>query len=308
MPGIGKTRLVEELIDGIRGEATVLSGRCLPYGEGITFWPIGEIVAQAAAFSDEDSLEVARARLRSAVGEDEHAEVVAARVGELIGLVPATSGPEESFWGLRTFLEALARRRPLVIVLDDMQWAEPTLLDLIEHIVDWFRDAPLLLLCPARPELVDASAAWTDSKHNAMSVWLEPLGEIEATGLLANLVGSATMPEAISARITEAAEGNPLFVEEMFAMLVDDGLLARSNGSWTPTADLSSVPVPPTIAALLAARLDRLVAEERGSARMRISGGSGVLANVGCRVGGRGPWARRPPPPTGPGAPRHDPA
>ena len=155
-PGIGKSRLVAELIDAVRGEATVLAGRCLPYGEGITFWPIGEIVTQAATITEDDSIEEAKAKLRAAIGDEAHAEVVAARVGELIGLAAATSGTEESFWGLRSFLETLARRQPLVVVVDDIQWAEPTLLDLIESIVDSSQDAPILLLCPARPELIDA--------------------------------------------------------------------------------------------------------------------------------------------------------
>ena len=261
--GIGKSRLVAELVHALGTEAAVLTGRCLPYGQGITFWPIGEIVAQATGIRDTDSLEAARAKLRSAVGEEDHAEVVAARVGELIGLAPAASGPDESFWAVRSFLEALGRRGPLVVVLDDIQWAEPTLLDLIDHIVEWSRDVPLVLLCTSRPELVDTRREW-GTGSNATTVVLQPLATAEVADLLANLAGKATVPESVSARIAEAAGGNPLFVEEMFAMLVDDGLVAVTDGSWVPTTDLASVPVPPTIAALLAARLDHLAVEERG--------------------------------------------
>ncbi len=261
-PGIGKSRLVAELLDAVSAEARVLTGRCLPYGKGITFWPIGEIVTQAAAINDEDSGEEAGAKLRAAMGDDQHAEVVAARVGELIGLAPPTAGPEESFWALRRFLETLAAQRPLVAVLDDIQWAEPTLLDLIEHVAEWVRSVPLLLLCTSRPEFQEARPAW-GTGSNAVSILLEPLPAAVATELLANLAGQATVPESVSAHIIEAAGGNPLFLEEMFALLVADGLLARTNGSWSPTTDLDSVPVPPTIAALLATRLDHLDAEER---------------------------------------------
>ncbi len=164
--------------------------------KGITFWPIGEIVAQAAAIGDEDTLEMARAKLRSAVGEGDAAQVVATRLGEMVGLVPAASGPDkDTFWAPRTFLEFLAWCSLLSVVLDDIQWAEPTLLDLIEHVVDWVRDAPLLLICSARPELVDAKPGWCEDKANATLLSLYPRSaEAEATQLLANLLGSAALP------------------------------------------------------------------------------------------------------------------
>ena len=199
--GVGKSRLVAEFLDGV--DATVLRGRCLPYGEGITFWPLHEVLEK--------------------VGDDERARPAL----DLLGGTAAA--PEELFLAVRRLLEALARERPLAVVFDDLQWAEPTFLDLVEHVADWSRDAPILLVCLARPELLDARRGWGGDKFNATSVLLEPLGAEESGHLLANLLGSAHLPAEASARITEAAEGNPLFVEELLAMLIDEGRLERRN-------------------------------------------------------------------------------
>ena len=143
---------------------------------------------------------------------------------------------------MRKLLEAQARERPLVVVFDDLHWAEPTLLDLVEHIADWCRDAPILLICLARPELLDDRPGWGGGKLNATSVLLEPLSDDESAELIENLLGRAGLADDVRSRITAAAEGNPLFVEEMLAMLIDDGLLERSNGDWVPTATSSRSP------------------------------------------------------------------
>ena len=159
-----------------------------------------------------------------------------------------------------------------------MHWGEETFLDLVEHLADWSRGAPILLLCMARPELLDVRPSWSGGKLNATTVLLEPLSDDECGQLVANLVGEAELAEEVGARIAGAAEGNPLFVEEMLSMLIDDGLLVRENGRWTAAGDLTTVPVPPTIQALLAARLDQL-----GSGRARRDRGRG----------GRGPGLPR---------------
>src|SRR5439155_6338367 len=130
-------------------------------------------------------------------------------------------------------------------------------------IADWSRDAPILLVCLARPELLDARQAWGGGKMNASSILLEPLSSEEASTLVHNLVGAADLPAEVGTRITEAAEGNPLFVEEMLGMLIDEGFLVRADSAWTPSGDLSTIAVPPTIQALLAARLDRLEDDQR---------------------------------------------
>ncbi len=160
-------------------------------------------------------------------------------------------------------LEAVARDRPLLLVFDDINWGEPTFLDLIEHIADWSRDAAILLLCLARPELLDRRPSWGGGKWNATTVALEALPEGDCRRLLTNLLGRAELGTEASDRIVTAAEGNPLFVEELLRMLIDEGLLIRSNGGWVPTGELSHVRVPGTIRSILAARLDQLPPDER---------------------------------------------
>jgi class 3 adenylate cyclase/tetratricopeptide (TPR) repeat protein len=259
--GTGKSRLLEEFIAGV-GEAAVLRGRCLPYGDGITYFPILEIVKQAAGLADFDAPEVIEEKVCRVLEGEEHQEVVCGRVAQLLGAAEGGS-PEETFWAVRRFIEAVARQRPLVVILDDIHWAEPTLLDLVEHISEWSRDVPILLACMARPELLDVRPAWGGGKMNASTISLETLSDTECEELISNLLGSAEVPTEVSARIVSAAEGNPLFVEEMLAMLVDDGLLSREDDRWLPVGDLSEVAVPATITALLAARLDRLSSDER---------------------------------------------
>jgi class 3 adenylate cyclase/tetratricopeptide (TPR) repeat protein len=217
--GVGKSRLVNELVTELGQSATVLSGRCLSYGQGITFWPLVEVFQQAGAER-----------------ELEHA-------------LKATS-PDETFWAIRSFFEGLTNERPLVLVFDDLHWAEPSLLDLLEHVADLSREAPILLICLARPEFLDNRPTWGGGKLNATTILLEPLGESESAELLENLLGGAELHAAMRSRVLEAAEGNPLFVEEMAAMLAEDGAGGMLD-------------VPPTIQALLAARLDRLAQPER---------------------------------------------
>jgi class 3 adenylate cyclase/tetratricopeptide (TPR) repeat protein len=257
-PGVGKSRLVSEFLSGLGDDVTVARGRCLSYGEGITFWPLAEAVREALAPSGG---ELGRA-LEDAVADEASGERVAALVAESIGLSTGSATTEETFWAFRKLFESLSRRSPLVLVLDDIQWGAPTFLDLVEHLADWTRDAPVLLLCMARPDLLDLSSGWGGGKLNATTFLLEPLAEDETNALIGNLLGGELPPEA-AGRISAAAEGNALFVEEMVGMLVDDGLLVRRNGGWSVAGDLDRVEVPPTIRALLAARIDRLPEADR---------------------------------------------
>ena len=261
--GVGKSRLAAEALRDIGDRATVLSGSCLSYGQGITFWPVLEMVQQATGITDEDSPERGKEKIAAALGEDESAELVANRVAELIGLAEAGSAAEEGFWGVRKLLETLARRRPLVVFFDDLHWAEPTLLDLIEYLTDRTRDAPLLLIGMARHELLEARPGWAAGRENAVALVLDPLSPSESQMLVENLLGKAALAGDVGARIQQAAEGNPLFVEETLSMLIDDGLLRRDDGRWVAAGDLSDVRMPPSIQALLAARLDRLEGDER---------------------------------------------
>ncbi|HEX2051044.1 MAG TPA: adenylate/guanylate cyclase domain-containing protein [Actinomycetota bacterium] len=256
--GVGKSRLTSEVLEELSGRATVLTGRCLSYGEGITFWPLKEVVGQAAGTSGRDRPDEAFERIRAVVADDDEGERVAAGVAQLLGIADGSESTDEAFWAVRRFFETLARDRPLVVAFDDVHWAEPTFLDLVENVADWSRDVPILLLCAARSELLDLRPAWGGGKLNATSMLLEPLSDDDACTLVGNLVGDDDVPQPVRDRIVRAAEGNPLFVEEMLAMLADDG----STGTGRRRIE-GDVAVPPTIQALLAARLDRLEPAER---------------------------------------------
>lgn len=239
--GAGKSRLAQEFGSRLGERALVLTGRCLSYGDGITFWPLNEIVRQAAP---DGVIE------RLLVGE-EQAELIARRIAGAIGLADATDGVEETFWAVRRLLEAIARNGPVVVVLEDIHWAEPTLLALIEHLASWIRESAVLLLCLARPELLEVRSAWGRGRPDAMTILLEPLGESESEALLRAHPGTSGLSSSIRRRVRETAEGNPLFLEQIAAMVAEQGV---------PDGDL---PVPPTIEAVLAARLDRLGPGER---------------------------------------------
>ena len=260
--GVGKSRLIYEFRQRLPPGTSVLQGRCLSYGEGITFWPVTELLRQAAAVREDHSPEERRARIAALLEGEEHAGSIADRLAELLGVGKPSAAAQETFWAVRRLLEALGKRQPLVVIFDDIHWAEPTLLDLVEYVADWARDSPLLLICTSRLELLDRRQGWGGGKLNATSILLEPLHDQESEQLINNLLG-ARLPADVSQRVLKAAEGIPLFVEQMIGMLIDEGLLRRDNGSWIPAGDLSRVQVPPTIHALLAARLDQVHPDER---------------------------------------------
>ncbi len=232
--GVGKTRLVSELVAEVGPSATVVAGRCLPYGDGITFWPLTELIRSLGG----------EQAVAEAVGDEPDAALVVERLGVLGDGGAALS--EELFWAVRRLFESLSRSRPLLVVLEDVHWAEPMLLDLVEHVSRWSRDAPILLLCVAREELLEERPQWEGAL-----VRLEPLSSGEATQLLDALDSGGMLPPELRARVADAAHGNPLYAEQFVAMLQEDG------------ADAESVAVPPSIRALLAARLDRLDPFER---------------------------------------------
>ncbi|MGZ8562668.1 MAG: ATP-binding protein, partial [Candidatus Limnocylindria bacterium] len=184
-------------------------------------------------------------------------------VGGLLGIDDSPPAPDEIFRAIRRTFEALARSKPLVLVFDDIHWGEPTFLDLIEHIADWTRDAPILLIAMARAELLEKRPTWGGGKRWVTTMSLEPLSEVESQELVSSLLGRAELPAEFQTHISKAAEGNPLFVEELLAKLIDDGFLVQSNGGWSTPGDLGQVALPPTIQALLAARLDGLGTEDR---------------------------------------------
>ena len=264
--GVGKSRLVEEFVGGLDEQTTVVSGRCLPYGESITYWPLAEVVRDLTGGEEH--------AIAAELTDEPKADVIGSVVAEAAGLGgPGGATSEKIFWAVRRLFEAVAGRRPLVVVFDDLQWAEPTFLDLVEHVADLARGAPILVLCMARPELLDGRPGWGGGKLNAASILLEPLAADESRLLVENLLSQASPSGEAAARIADACEGNPLFAEELLAMLIDDGLLRRDDGHWTLVDELGELPIPPTIHALLAARLERLPEEERALlARISVEG------------------------------------
>ncbi|MDQ3895626.1 MAG: AAA family ATPase, partial [Actinomycetota bacterium] len=259
-PGVGKSRLVEEFARRVSERGQVLRGRCLSYGEGVTFWPLLEIVRQVAGIDEDDAPEVAREKLRRVAGSE--AEDAVERVESAVALSDVAFPVQEIFWGTRRLLETIALRQPLVVIVDDVHWAQPTLLDLIEHLVDAVSDAPLLLVCAARHDLVEQRPAWGD-RANVAAIHLKPLSDAEVSRVIANMLDDLEIAADARARIVAAAEGNPLFVEQMLSMMIDDGVLRRVDGRLEAAADLSRISVPPSINALLAARVDRLPRDER---------------------------------------------
>jgi class 3 adenylate cyclase/tetratricopeptide (TPR) repeat protein len=258
--GVGKSRLTMELLSQLAGQATLLEGRCLPYGEGITFWALGEIVRQAAGIDESDPPEHALAKIASLLTGDDEAALVRDRVGAAIGLSDATGAIQETFWAARRLLETLAIDRPVLAVVDDIHWAEPTLLDLLEYVAGFSRQHPVLMLCMARPEIRETRPEWDRA---GTVIALSPLDPATSDDLIENLTGFAGLPPTIRDQIVEAAEGNPLFVEEMLRSLIDDRALRHEDGAWVATDDLSRLSTPGTIHALITARLDRLPDEER---------------------------------------------
>jgi class 3 adenylate cyclase len=251
--GVGKSRLVEEFLHRRSDEATVLHGRCLSYGDGITFWPIRNVVTEAAGLTGDDSPQSARARIRSLVETAPDADLIVDRVADAVGVAESVPGQRGTSWAVGRLFEELARRRPLVVVFDDIHWGERTFLDLVEAIAAESRPAPILLLCMARPDLLELRPEWGEGTLNADRLPLSSLSDDASEQLVTNLLGASALTPGVRRRITAVTEGNPLFVEEVVAMLVDEGL----------TREGSETSLPPTIQALLGARLDRLVREDR---------------------------------------------
>jgi class 3 adenylate cyclase/tetratricopeptide (TPR) repeat protein len=230
-PGIGKSRLVAELVFG--SNAQTLVGHCLSYGDAITYWPLVEILER---LGDVDET----------LGTGDDAALVSVRLAAAVGAPGAAASPDEIAWAFRRLVESVARDRTLVLVFDDIHWAEPALLDLVEYVAAFTQDVPLLLLCTARPDLFDVRPQWATPRPNASVVRLEPL-ELSHADLLVNQLGE--LPDRVRAQIVDAADGNPLFVEQLVTMHKE-----------SPDRELE---VPPNLQALLAARIDLLDAEER---------------------------------------------
>lgn len=230
-PGVGKSRLVEELLARTQGRPLV--GHCLSYGEGITWWPLVEVLRQLGD-------------VRALLAIDPRAEEVAVRLDAALGVSGAAAAPEEIAWAFRRVVEFLARDRLLVLVLDDIHWAQPPMLDLVDHLISFGQDAALVVLCTARPELFEERPEWSSPRPHATTLVLDALAPEQASALVREL---GEMPEELLLRVVEAADGNPLFVQQLVAEY-------RENRG-------DDLDVPPSLRALLAARIDRLARAER---------------------------------------------
>src|SRR5215472_2216360 len=259
--GVGKSRLIEEFVRSIAGQATVLRGRCLSYGDGITFFPLAEVLRQAAGIVPEDSEEDARTKLKFCFGQ--RLADATSRIESVLGLSRHPYEKDELFWAARAVLEELARRRPLVVVFDDIHWAEPTFLDFIEQLLDASLGVPLLLVCAARHELHEDRPSFAAGRRAASRIELGELSREESGLVVRNLLGEASLPGPLGQRILRLAGGNPLFIEQMLSMLIDDELLREQAGRWVFSGAAENVTVPGTVSSLLGARLDRLGPVER---------------------------------------------
>jgi len=272
VPGIGKSRLVWELFEGVEADpefVTWRQGRSLPYGEGVTFWALGEMIAAQAGILDSDPADEAGAKLAATVSdliEDPgEAAWVTEHVRALAGLETGGGGGDdrrsEATAAWRRFLEALAERHPLVLVFEDMHWADDALLDFVDHLVDWASGVPMLVVCTARPELLDRRREWGGGKRNALTIALSPLADSDIARLIGTLLEQAVLPAETQATLLATAEGNPLYAEEYVRMLIDRGHLRHEGGRWRLAA--GDLPVPESVQGLIAARLDDLPADQK---------------------------------------------
>jgi class 3 adenylate cyclase/tetratricopeptide (TPR) repeat protein len=284
--GIGKSRLAWEFhkyVDGLIDNIFFWRGRCLPYGEGVAYWALAEMVRRRANIVEGEEPDSARPKLTSALAEyitdpDERAWIEP-RLAHLLGLEERTAADREDlFSAWRLYFERLSEHQPAVLVFEDVQWADPSLFDFIEYLIDWSRDHPIFILTLARPELNERRPTWGAGTRSFTSLFLEPLARDAREELLEGLVPG--LPEELRTLIRERAEGVPLYAVETVRMLLDRGLLTRENGGYRLTGRVEALDVPETLHALLAARLDGLEPSER-----RLLGSGAVLGKTFTRAG-----------------------
>ena len=279
-PGVGKSRLVREFLAWAETRSPrpyITFGRCLPYGEGITYWPLAEILKQHAGVQDSDPTEIALGKIESSCDlvcrTDPSIDV--ARTCRAIAFTAGLEFPDapmgdreprqiraEMHAAWRSFFSALALSAPVIAIIEDVHWADEALLDLLEDLADKVL-GPVMLLCPARPQLLDERPGWGGGRRNASSVALEPLAAGDADRLVRLLLTVDDLPAKTRARILERAEGNPFFLEEIVRHLIDDRQIVREGDRWRATAGIGEVEIPDTVQAVLAARIDILAPEEK---------------------------------------------
>jgi tetratricopeptide (TPR) repeat protein len=273
VPGIGKSRLVWELFQRAEQDADLITwrqGRSLPYGEGVAFWALGEIVKAQAGILDSDTVSETGAKLHRAVTglipPEGDGEWVEGHLRPLLGLAAleplAGDRQAEVHAAWRRFIEALAERGTTVLVFEDIHWADDALLDFVDHLVEWASGVPLLVLCTARPEILERRRGWGGGKPNALTVALSPLSPDETARLVAAKLEQALLPAEVQRTLLDRAEGNPLYAEEYLRMLIDRGVIARSGRHWRVQAGVD-LPLPESVQGIIAARLDALSGDEK---------------------------------------------
>jgi class 3 adenylate cyclase len=287
-PGVGKSRLVAELGSFVDGWPELIrwrQGRCLPYGDGVTFWALGEIVKAEAGILETDPPQAAGAKIDAIIPSyAPDAPWLRARLRPLAGLAAPQAAREENFAAWRAWIELLAERRPSVLVFEDLHWADPVLLEFLEHLADHTEGVPLLLVGTTRPELFERAPAWAASVRDLARVNLRPLGPADTGRLIAGLLGTAVLPAEAQEAILDRTGGNPLYAEQFVRLLQDQHILTKAGAGWRldPNAE---IPVPPGVHGLIAARLDALTAERKhllhDAAVVGTLFWSGALADMG---------------------------
>jgi class 3 adenylate cyclase/tetratricopeptide (TPR) repeat protein len=298
VPGIGKSRLVTELFGIVDADPELIfwrQGRCLPYGEGISFWALGEMAKAQAGILEGDDAAAAEKKLSDAVTalvpDAEEAAWVVGHLRPLVGLGGEGGGSEsrgEAFAAWRRFLEGLADQRPTVLVFEDLHWADDGLLDFVDGLVDRATGVPLLVVCSARPELLTKRPGWGGGKANAVTLSLAPLSGDDTARLIGELLEQAVLPAGMQQALLARAEGNPLFAEEYIHMLRDQGLLRRDGDVWR--LEEGHVDVPATIQGIIAARLDALPAPEKQLVQDAAVLGKVFWLGAAASVGGVERW------------------
>ena len=272
VPGIGKSRLIAELWSMVEAESELIAwrqGRCLPYGEGVSYWALGEMAKAQSGILEGDSADVAARKLSESVGslleDSAEAEWVAGHLRPLVGLTRDAGtdgeGRGEAFAAWRRFFEAMGDHRPTVLIFEDLHWADDGLLDFIDGLVDRATGVPLMVLCSARPELLARRPGWGGGKPNATTLSLSALSEEQTRRLLATHLGESVLPQDLELALLRQADGNPLFAEEFVRMLKDRGHLRLDDGAWK--LDHADVELPDTVQGIIAARLDALTPDEK---------------------------------------------
>jgi class 3 adenylate cyclase/tetratricopeptide (TPR) repeat protein len=270
-PGVGKSRLIQEFAGFLDGQPDLIrwrQGRCLPYGDGVGFWPLSEIVKTEAGILESDGPEEAHRKLarsvETVIEDATERDWILARIAPLAGVgeIAAASDRDESFSAWRRYLEGMASQHPLVVVVEDLHWADAALFEFLDHVLERTSGLPMLILCAARTELFDRAPGWAGGKRNAVSITIPPLSESETAMLISGLLDQAVLPAETQRTLIDRAGGNPLYTEEFVRMLVDRGVLDPATRALRLAAG-DAIPVPESIQAILGARLDTLPFETK---------------------------------------------